>query len=338
VSSAVVFIHLGRAVPAYTRDAICQAALFSTGSVYLVAERAALADFGADFGAGLVPGSESRFTPVACEDLGLSEVHQAFRAICPFDKDFRGGFWNHATERFFYLATLAEKFHLDNLVHLENDVMLYADIDLLTAKLAKLFPCVAAPFDNDDRCIPGIVFSRTPKALKDLCGFITDFLRKNPDASLNDMVLLAKARQDKKIDALPILPPFYEGPLRNALGKSTNEPALYTRFASELSFAFDAAAIGQYLGGGDPRNLRPFPRPWYLFFSLKPPEMVATAPGFINESCLFDPSTFTYEWVRDAKGRLVPFMVRGQQRFALANLHIHCKNLAPFSSLRQRAA
>jgi hypothetical protein len=65
---------------------------------------------------------------------------------------------------------------------------------------------------------------------------------------------------------------------------------------------------------------------------------VATAPGFINESCLFDPSTFTYEWVRDAKGRLVPFMVRGQQRFALANLHIHCKNLAPFSSLRQRAA
>ncbi len=79
---------------------------------------------------------------------------------------------------------------------------------------------------------------------------------------------------------------------------------------------FDAAAIGQYLGGPDPQNF----------------EHPRSERSFINESCLFDSSLFTYLWGFDAHGRRVPYMAMKGEQMPIANLHIHCKELAPFSS------
>lgn len=312
MSTSIVFIHLGPIIPAFTADAIRQAARFITCPMYLAAERASIAAF-------RLP-EIPRITAIACEDLGMSPLHQAFRDICPFNKSFRDGFWTHTTERFYYLATLVEKFGLENVIHLENDVMLYAEVDQLVTKLAGVYEGLAAPFDNDDRCIPSFLFSRRSQALTTLCQFIVDLLRERPNPNLNDMILLAEARRwlgPSALDALPILPTFYSGSLGNQMGNGTKEPSLFSRHVSHLGMVFDAAAIGQYLSGPDPRN----------FQSLPPP-----GPGFINESCLFDPSLFTYIWDSDAQGRRVPYMVFEGQKIPIANLHIHSKNLARFSS------
>lgn len=309
--NSIVFIHLGPAIPAYTAHTIRQAARFSGGPLYLMAERAALATF-------TLP-EVPRITAIASEDLSVSSLHRAFRDINLFSKAFRDGFWNHTTERFFYLAALAERLHLENIIHLENDVMLYADVDQLMPKLAGLYAGLAAPYDNDDRCIPSFLFARQPQALMALCEFIVELLRERPNRAVNDMVLLAEARRrlgPDILDGLPILPPFYTGPLGNQIGNGTKDASLFSRHVSQLGLVFDAAAIGQYLGGPDPRNFEP-PEP---------------GPGFINESCLFDPSVFAYSWGTDSQGRRVPYMAMKGEQMPIANLHIHCKDLARFSS------
>jgi len=78
---------------------------------------------------------------------------------------------------------------------------------------------------------------------------------------------------------------------------------------------FDGAAIGQYLGGVDPRNQK-------------------SKPGFINESCVFNPSRFLFEWIKDDKGREIPYAIFKDCKYRINNLHIHSKNLAKFKSRR----
>lgn len=321
--STVVFAHLGPEIPAYAAVAIRQAARFGATTIHLAAERAALQRF------ALPPGLP--VVPVALEGIGIPPLHREFRAICPFNRSFRGGFWTFTTERFFFLAALVEQLGLENVIHLENDVMLYTDANTLTGKLAALYDGVALPFDNDVRAIPGIVFVRRPASLVALCETIVASLRRNPDPHQNDMMLLAAARGaigPAGLDALPILPRSYTGPWRSQAGHTTADASLFTRHQAELGCIFDAAAIGQYLGGPDPRN----GRRWFHVYKKMPSLDALPRPGFVNESALFDVSSFTYAWTTDAEGRKIPLMRRGDETVPIANLHIHCKNLAAFAS------
>lgn len=326
MSSSLVFIHIGPAIPTFAADAIRQAALFSSGPIYLVADAAALSAF--------VVSDIDRVIMVPREELGLSPVHQAFRKMSPFDMGFRDGFWTHTIERFFYLAALAEQRGLENGIHLESDVMLYADVDPLALKLGGLYQGIAVPFDNDDRAVASVMFWRRPQALAVFCQFVVDYLAEHPDPSLNDMAFFAQARRclgRDDIDSLPVLPKLYAGPLRTASGLETREPELFSRNAENLAVVFDAAAIGQYLGGPDAKNFIPRKRFWY-----QPPRVGRPKPapgtGFINETTIFNPSAFSYDWLVDSEGRKIPHMVVGDARVPIANLHIHRKDLKKFAS------
>ena len=74
-------------------------------------------------------------------------------------------------------------------------------------------------------------------------------------------------------------------------------------------------------------------RRWFHVFYKRTPSLEAPPrPGFVNESALFDASSFTHAWTTDAKGRKVPVMRNGDETVPVANLHIHCKNLGWFAS------
>ena len=149
--------------------------------------------------------------------------------------------------------------------------------------------------DSKDRCIPGLMF--IPNC---------DILRKciqmfNP--TLNDMqnFSLCYYKLNDIVDTLPI---FLENTTNNVLRIVTNNFRYYGAI-------FDAAAIGQYLGGIDPRNKSGDTR------------------GFINETCVIDYSKFEFIW-KIENGLKIPHIVVNNHNYPIINLHIHCKDLKTY--------
>ena len=68
-------------------------------------------------------------------------------------KDRRKGFWIHSSKRFFVLQQCMEKHNLTNVIHLENDVLLYNDLSHIT-----FGNYVYLTMDKHSRCVPGFVF------------------------------------------------------------------------------------------------------------------------------------------------------------------------------------
>ena len=250
-------------------------------------------------------------------------LHQAFRDINPLNNTFRGGFWTYTTERLFYLATLMESLGLENVIHVENDVMLYADVDLLVPKLAGLYSGLAAPFDNDDRCIPSVLFARRPPALGAICQFIVERLGELPNHHLNDMILLAE-----RVDGWDRI--YWTGcPFCRRFIPARWEIKLATEPTSRACSAV-MCHVWDWCS---------MPRRSANISVGRTREILSTRDSersFINESCLFDSSLFTYLWGFDAQGRRVPYMAMKGEQMPIANLHIHCKELAPFSSVTRR--
>jgi hypothetical protein len=311
----LIFIHLGPEPPPWLPDALAQAHIFNRCRIVVAAQAAALAQLAA-------PASPA-IEPVALEDLAVSDQHRTFHDISPFDRDFRGGFWTHTTERFFVLEAVMTHLALPSAVHIENDVMLYCDLAALVPKLAARYAGLAVTFDNDQRCVPGFIYVPRVAAIAALNEFILEMLQKlratytrEQLAGLNDMMLLGhfRTRGFARIDHLPIVPPDYPGQLRSTVGHVASDPPCYSRHFAELRTVFDAAALGQFLGGTDFRN------------SPK------GSQGFVNESCVFDPRRVNVRMTTDDAGRRIPVIETPAGISPVANLHIHSKNLRPFLS------
>ena len=305
----IVFVHIGPDLPGHLAVAAGQARRFHSGGIWVVAPAAALT------AAAWAPGLRVR--SVASEDLGLSELHRQFLRVTRLDRAFRQGFWLHTTERFFCLETLMAKAGLEHVVHLENDVMLYAEPRALLPVLDRCYPALAATFDAPGRCVPGFVYARQAAAVTRLNQFIVQVFA-HTERTPNDMALLAGFRATfgaRALDMLPIIPAGCPHLIPGRYeGKTEQAETFWNRF-EDFGAIFDAAAVGQFLGGVDPRNTGG-----------------RDTAGFVNETCIFDPSRFRYQWQTDSLGRRIPFAVDGSGVYRVNNLHIHCKDLGRFAS------
>lgn len=309
--ASIVYIHLGRHLPWHLADSIAQVRSFgSEASIFLVAEQRALPNFRAieEFGV----------TAVALEDLGVSEHWDRFRRTSRLDRKFREAFWTLTTERFFALERTMRALDLRNVIHIENDVMIYFDVGDMVACLAPLYPNLAATFANDATCVPGLVYVAHPDSLVPLLEHINTQVGRRRLRQWNDMLLLGgyrALRGSEFIDTLPIVPPEYSAALRTSSGRVPKTPADYSNNFQTLRGVFDAAALGQYLGGTDPRNAPG-----------------ATTVGYVNQECVFDPSRCRLTFERDEKGRRYPALSAGGPFWPVFNLHVHSKLLARFAS------
>ncbi len=256
--------------------------------------------------------SDGRFETVALERLDPTEAHRQFVQSHRYDEAFRGGFWRHTTERFFVLDELFRHLGLRSAFHAENDNLIFFDADRMAAQLAPLYASLGATFDNDDRCIPGVIYVNDPQVLSKLCDFILGRTLKGAGATAgNDMQLIADFRRAAGrdvIDALPIVTPDYARPLVTRTGQVARDPSLFSRNFDALASVFDAAAIGQYLYGIDPRNTR-----WRR-----------DTRGFINESCVFDPSAYDYLFLPGPRGAQ-PYLRAASGLWPINNIHMHSK-------------
>ncbi len=311
MSPYIVFVHIGPQLPDHLHTALKQARLFNPATkIILIASAAAIIR---------TPLSRNlNIETVPCEALGLPPVHRKFLEFSNLDKQFREGFWLHTTERFFYIETLMLKHKITDVVHLENDNLLYVDLETIIPNLKAHYPGIAATFDAPERCVPGFVYIKNATTLSLFTDFAVTVAKQN-NTRYNDMTLLALFRQkygSRAISTLPIIPTSYPRPLQNQAGCAPQERQIYSNNFDQFNSIFDAAAIGQYLGGVDPANCGDN----------------RNTSGFINETSVFDPSVYTYNWTLDEKQRRVPVAKDEINIFRINNLHIHSKQLNKFNS------
>lgn len=225
------------------------------------------------------------------------------------DKEWRTGFWHYTSARFFVIHSFMEKYWVNNVIHIENDVVLYYNCDdVLTAPLLNSGR-ICIPFDSYVRNIASIMY------IPDASTF--GQVLSHYDYSKNDMYNFSVIREKTElIDQFPI---FVEeersGTTQTTLGTDVSERAFVSRGWSRFGkYIFDAAAIGQYIGGVDPRNC------------------ATDSRGFINETCVIKYNEEgTIVW-KIENGIMKPFLrMKCEKEIPIFNLHIHSKQLALYT-------
>jgi hypothetical protein len=228
---------------------------------------------------------------VALVDVSELDDH-GFNQSSRLDRGFRNGFWYLCSLRLIYVSSYMIKYNVENAMHIENDVIIYHNADTIDKFPRDRVCCV---FDCYNRVIPSVIFIPTGQMFKNL----TNKFSK----TLNDMENLAKF-DTTLVERLPIY----------TINKDSPECEMVTCNYAKYSIIFDGAAIGQFLGGVDPRNRS------------------GDTTGFINETCIIKYNTDKFVWIRDTSGLNKPFININGLDVPIFNLHIHCKNLAKFSS------
>lgn len=244
---------------------------------------------------------------VPCEKL---DIDNYFKELPKELHNFRDGFWIHTTTRFLYISAFMEKFGIEEVFHIESDVMIYENLNRTREKLhiANIDSKIVAVQDAPGRAICSFVFIPTIDAAKQYTRYILDRLSAGrPEGTfVNDMQLMGEYTNKF------LLPDSPEHPLAKTMG------------------VYDACAIGQYLGGVDFRNI---------------PEEQIVSPfvnptrGFINETALFKANRAKYMKAK-MNGNLefngkkyITGMYNQSHLDEIICLHIHSKQLYLFSSV-----
>jgi hypothetical protein len=242
---------------------------------------------------------------------------------------FRQGFWRHTTGRFFAIRAFMEREGLDHATHLEHDVLLYASERALGSSPAFREPKLSTVFENSTRAIPGIVRIGARTALDAFVdGILAEPASGEAVRHATDMERFAMFRRAAPtlVGDLPTLPPSDEDAPHQQT-RSLFDPAAAPIPLPDAAWLFDGARFGQYLGGIDPRNERQPLARW-----LRRQHGTLSRPnGFVNESCVDDPSQYRYGVVAPM-ALSTPAVVVGSRHYPLATLHVHSKKLNRFVS------
>jgi hypothetical protein len=230
-------------------------------------------------------------------DINLVELESLqdtyeFDKNTTLDKEFRNGFWKLASSRFFYTYAFMKQYSIEDVIHIENDVLLYYNCDELVGKVDKDF--MYLPFDTFQRNIASIVYIPSHELLKEI---LDEY-----DPSINDMYNFSNIMEKtQKVKNFPIF-------INN--GSEGEEYKFVTNNFDTFKYIFDAAAIGQFLGGVDPLNMK-------------------NSVGFINETCIIKYDKYQIKW-KNVDGINKPFIVIDSNEYPIFNLHVHCKDLNKF--------
>ena len=222
--------------------------------------------------------------------IAVEELQEDYSAYTQeINNTFRNGFWELTSYRFKVLYSYMKKYNKQDIIHIEFKNMYTINFHKKDKILLTM--------DSQNRCIPGIMV--LPNYL--LLEKCLQIFQKG----LNDMQNWAMCyyKLNPIVDTLPIFSELTNSPVHDMITKNFKH----------YNAIFDAAAIGQYLGGIDPRN----------------------APGkntigFVNETCVIDYSKFNIHWATDENYLKVPVITINNKTIPIVNLHIHSKNLKKF--------
>ena len=281
MSNILVLIHIGPDLPNFIDDCIKQAQLFTDIPIHVLINKSNISKL-----------KSQNLTIVPLEDIPVQPEHTQFINNTKLELSFRNGFWRYTTERFYYLYDYVIHNNFANIFHIETDNLIYSDF---TKKINHFeTKMMWATFDSENRCVPGFTYFKNGLILQKLTQFILT-------QSGNDMQTLSNFKDNNLEDVgyLPIIT-LYQDQI----------PEKYSDEADNFNCLFDAACVGQYIGGVDPANV-----------------CGKDTIGFINETCVFKCDRANVEW-KILNNLKVPYI----NGLPLTNLHIHCKNLQKWRS------
>ena len=238
---------------------------------------------------------------VFVENLEKSKEHNFFIKRSRLVKDsYRDFFWKHSIERLYFIDDFLNKIKLDNIFHIENDVLLFQDLRLVLDKIKGYnFACVR---DGINRVIGSLIFIKNNKISKKIVKISNKYLNQN------DMKILSHL--DNKISNSINFP---LGEDLNFIKNSRNY-----KIVKKIPFIFDAAAIGQYIDG--PHRKKFIDR---IMPNIK--KIFKAYDGFVNSETDLNISKWIIKW----KNKM-PYKKDKNKLIPIANLHIHSKNLKKF--------
>lgn len=237
---------------------------------------------------------------VSIESVPKSSVSKTFEISSTLDKNFREGFWFQASNRFMVLADYLQHTHTQNVIHLENDYVLYFDPSDKIEEL-KQFSDFSVPVDRM-RAIPGIVWIKNPSIAEGLAKLIVNNPTQDDMASVGQFCLLSQGVHAK---------PFPTLPMQYAAEKGLDLNR-YSQGIDLFGGVFDAAAIGQYIGG--------------VHWMNNP----ADTTFFKNESSDLQLNDFLFSWAISS-GVRYPTIAANKIRTNVLGVHAHSKNLIGIS-------
>ena len=156
---------------------------------------------------------------------------------------FRDGFWLKTTERFYALEQFMADEQIKKFFHAELDNLVF-NLSQLAPKLDKLGEGIFVPSDHVDRAIGSLMYTNSQTGFTEFCEYARSFnFRKN------DMEILASFIKNSPRIAFP-LPSTTSDIGKVDVKGSTN---LTRELLSDIGL-FDAAAVGQWYFGIDPKN------------------------------------------------------------------------------------
>jgi hypothetical protein len=274
---SIIFTHVGTiAVPEYTKDAIYQARLWNPKNKIILLTNQINFDIEVE-----------NFELVDVNKIPKSNYYDYFIQNNRLDINFRNGFWRFTTERIFVLHSYVKYFNIQTFFHLENDNLLYCNIneelnEYVGYKSNKKL--MITSMGSKGEHLMNIFCCNDIKSFDILC----DFFSK--EINTHEMVTIYNFWKiySNLVEIFPYHP------------------------ECDSNFIIDAAPIGQYIGGPDPRNLNK--------------KEGSLTPGFRNTNAIFDSTIYKYEWKNDKYKRLY------LNNKIVYNLHIHCKVLKEFKS------
>lgn len=276
----------------YILENITQLILLGHQSIYVITDRKFFSFFGS-----------------LCLEIILVDVAELpdtyrYTSKCQMNKSFREGFWVNTSARFFYIYECMRKYNIRDVIHIENDVVIYYNVDVLQPLVDT--SRIYMPFDSYSRNIASIVYIPNHSSL----AYILD----KYDMNRNDMYNFAKHLSSGIVDTFPIFTnTYYQNPY--------DERAFVSRNYTIFPYLFDAAAMGQYLGGIDPLN------------------QPGDTRGFVNETTVIKYDKYKFVWSNHLTQTNIyqPFLYVEdvnvpKQLVPIFNLHIHSKTINRFTS------
>jgi hypothetical protein len=299
----IIFIHLGDAPPAYLASAVKQARLWNPNAP-IVCISSVIQDYSC--------GEEW----VSVNTIPMGESHTRFLETTrlPGEK-YDKGFWKWTTERLFVLNDWMTWKGVRECFHLENDNMLYQNIEDIIPLLRAVSPGLSTTFQgqgsqrNSLRACFSVMYCCSVDALSNFLFYLAATPSIMAEMERGGLYWLDTPEECSYLPTAPV-----GVVLDSERYRSWFEDERF----KELGIIFDSAMYGQILGGIDTRGEIP---------------SETQGKGYVNPDSEMRADQYEYVWRKDELGRRYPTIKdTGGKVWKIANLHIHCKRLADFSS------